>query len=390
MRYTIINKDTAEVKFYGVISSWWNGALDYEQTLAAIKKEGCKNLNVRVHCYGGDVLEGIAMWTANKTSGLNITFIIDGVSASMMTVVMMGGNRVEISQLGRVMLHAPRGSGGGTSKEYFNYGKLLKGFESDFVKVYAQKSGKKEADCQKYMDGSDYWFTGDEAVAEKLVDAITDDTRFVTTTTTKPQPGQTVESIFGSFTAVGEEDDVNHLNNFDMTKQEKDALIAEHKLTGVTGDSSDTAIYAAISNTITALRTRVATFESAQGDQIQAQVDAFIAIKTKETGVVFTADENANLVNIAKTAGIESFKAALAMVKPAPLLSNMLAPGGAAQQPGANGVKAPEGRETWTIKDWAEKDGPGLEALSLSIKPEDVALFASMYKAEYGTVPLAQ
>ena len=385
MRYELLDKDTAQIKFYGYIREWWNGALDYEHTLEAIKKEGRKNLIVRVHCYGGDVMEGNAIWTANKMSGLNITYKIDGVAASMMTIVMMSANRIEISQLGRIMIHAPQGSGGGTSKAYFTIGKLLKGFEADFIKVYAAKSGKSESECAKYMDGSDHWFTADEAVKEKLVDAIMPETLFMPAVRTKPAPGDSVEGIFGTFTAMAEVDEQNQIS--DMTKEQKSALIAEHNLTGVTADSSDTAVLDAVSASIAALRQKVQQFEQGQVNQITEQVNGLLAIKTQQAGIQFTDAEKTNLINIAKAAGIESFKAALEMIKPAPLLSNIITPGGAPSVVAAEG--APKGRENWTMEEWRKNDPLGLERLSVSTAQADVAYFATLYKAEYGTVPMA-
>ena len=80
------------------------------EKLEALKDEGAEHLDVHINSPGGDVFEGMAIHTAiaSWTRGEKRVHI-DGLGASIASVIAMAGDEIEISPTAMVMIHEPRG-----------------------------------------------------------------------------------------------------------------------------------------------------------------------------------------------------------------------------------------------------------------------------------------
>ena len=370
MVYKVINNGlTAELKFYGIISAWWNGADDYTRTLAEIESKGIKNVVVRTHCYGGSVMEGFAIWTANKSSKLNIEFIIDGIAASMMAIVMLSGKKVTMSSVAKVMVHAPRDNAGGTQKQLFETAKLLKSMEKDFVNIWTAKTKQTAAQAAVYMDGTDYWLDAEECKKLGVADAILTETVFITDVAGKPDNGTPVENIYNRYTAVATQE---FLNNQNLQTMDKKVIIAQFNLTGVDDNSSETAIMAAIQakNNADVLAAKAGTFKATATALIEAKE---AALETK-----FTKDQKAGFEALATNeAGIETLKVVLAAMQPVPNIANMLSNEG--KNLGGNKTGIPADRASWSWDKWQQEDPAGLEAMETN----NLEVFKKLYTAKF-------
>ncbi|MFV2394034.1 Clp protease ClpP, partial [Escherichia coli] len=65
------------------------------------------HINLHINSPGGDVFEGIAIFNALKTHGASITAYVDGVAASMASVIAMVGNPVIMPENTFMMIHKP-------------------------------------------------------------------------------------------------------------------------------------------------------------------------------------------------------------------------------------------------------------------------------------------
>ncbi|MBL7973062.1 MAG: ATP-dependent Clp protease proteolytic subunit, partial [Prolixibacteraceae bacterium] len=70
-----------EIKVYGDIG-YKNNSSTLINTLTNLEKTGCKELTIRLHCYGGSVFEGNVMFNLLKSSQIKIKIVIDGIAAS--------------------------------------------------------------------------------------------------------------------------------------------------------------------------------------------------------------------------------------------------------------------------------------------------------------------
>ena len=68
-----------------------------------------KTIDVHIHCNGGDVLEGWAIYDRLRATGKEITTIVDGTAASMATVIMMAApkERRKAYANAQILVHNP-------------------------------------------------------------------------------------------------------------------------------------------------------------------------------------------------------------------------------------------------------------------------------------------
>ena len=68
-----------------------------------------KNIDVHIHCNGGDVLEGWAIYDRLRATGKDITTIVDGTAASMATVILMAApkERRKAYANAQILVHNP-------------------------------------------------------------------------------------------------------------------------------------------------------------------------------------------------------------------------------------------------------------------------------------------
>lgn len=166
---------TAEIWIYADIGeSWWGEtvtAKDFVKEVAALDVE---QITVRINSYGGSVADGIAIYNALKRHPAGITVSVDGIAASIASLIAMAGDRVEIAENALMMLHAPWGNAQGNAVELRMYADLLDMWSKSMAASYAAKSGKTVDDVLAWLtDGQDHWFSAEEAVANGLADATT-------------------------------------------------------------------------------------------------------------------------------------------------------------------------------------------------------------------------
>lgn len=161
--------ETAEISIYDVIGLWGISARSF---IAQLKAITAKKIDLRIHSPGGDVFEGHAIFNALQRHPAVITSHIDGLAASMASVVALAGKTVNIAANGMIMIHNPSGgSFGGTADEHRKSAELLDKVREVLVNAYEEKTGLARTAIEKMMD-DETWMTAKEAKDFGFVDAI--------------------------------------------------------------------------------------------------------------------------------------------------------------------------------------------------------------------------
>lgn len=141
--------------------------LEAEQTYGRI--------DVRINSVGGDVFSGIAIFNALLQSRADIHIYVDGLAASMASVIALCGKPVEMSRYARLMLHSVRGGCWGTKEEIADCIKEMEALEGTLCQMYARRIDKSEEEIRAmYFDGKDHWLTAQEALDLGFIDGIYD------------------------------------------------------------------------------------------------------------------------------------------------------------------------------------------------------------------------
>jgi len=166
---------TAEIYIYGDIGESWYGetvaAKDFVKELAALDAD---NITIRINSIGGSVTDGIAIYNAIKRHSASVTVAIDGLAASIASLIAMAGDTVEMADNAQIMIHAPWMYAGGNSAELRKYADMLDGWAESMATSYAAKSGQtKDEVLQLLTDGEDHWYGAEAAKAAGFIDEIT-------------------------------------------------------------------------------------------------------------------------------------------------------------------------------------------------------------------------
>jgi ATP-dependent protease ClpP protease subunit len=352
---------TAKLYIYGDIDAWGeNSAAAFTQRF----NEACKtsdSIDLHIHSCGGQVFEGSLIYNLLKNSKKPVDVYIDGVAASMATIVILPARKIYMSANAYMMTHAPMGSVySGTAAEMVSAAKLLRAMEQNFTDAYMARTNKSKEDIAKWLQG-DNWFSAKDALAENLIDGIVD---AVAVEVDEPKreelKGIKPEALYNRYAAKF------NLNNNKMNKSE---VIARYGLTGVTAESSEVDIYAAIEAKI--------NDERNEKIRLQGVIDA--QAKQKITDVVnaakdakkITDEQVPSFVAIGEKSGIEALKTALDAIKTVPSITAAL------QSVGASTTTAD--RATWDWDKWQKDDARGLEQM----RKDEPEKFEALYNAKY-------
>ncbi len=160
-----------EVMIFDEIGLWGVTAKDFATALKAIPEDHA--ITVRINSPGGSVFDGYAIFNALKSRAASVTTKVEGLAASMASVIALAGSKVTAAANSMFMIHNPCSGVAGDSEDMRKTADLLDKLTSQLVGIYAGKSGKSEDEVRAAMD-AETWFTAEEAKAWGLVDEVTD------------------------------------------------------------------------------------------------------------------------------------------------------------------------------------------------------------------------
>lgn len=345
--------DGSEIKLYGRI---WSGDGQYIASDIAPVLKNNTDVTVRLHTPGGSVMDANLIYNALIGSKANIHIIIDGLAASMGSILMLAGKTVSIAENAFIMVHAPSGGIDGNAKDFENAAKLLRSIESNFLKKYATKTGKTEAELIAWMQG-DNWFSADEALAEGLVNSIID-----------PVLENMDVNAYSEFNmvALAKEFDqydkkpspTSQVNKPPKIETDMKLNAKSLEVLGVSEGATDEQINQAIE----ANHTKRLAAEQKLKDQNKVQIDALINGAVKEGRIL--ASEKEEFEELA-TANFELASKTIAKMPVKTSLNGALKP---------DAKETVDGREKWTFKDWSKNDTAAL----LAMKKEDPEAYKAL------------
>ena len=133
--------------------------------------ENVKTIKVRINSGGGDVIDGFAIYSLLQEHEADIQVQIDGLAASMASVIAMAGDTVTAAPGSFVMIHNPWGLGMGESDDLRNLADTLDKMRDNIVDAYIAKTGLKRTRLIDMMD-AETWMKASEAKTLGFVDKV--------------------------------------------------------------------------------------------------------------------------------------------------------------------------------------------------------------------------
>ena len=172
--YKIENKsDRAEIWIYEEIGEdFWTGggitAKSFQKELSEIK---AGQIDLHINSPGGVVFDGITIYNLLRQHPANVTTYIDGLAASIASVIALAGDRVVMAENALFMIHKASGMVMGTSDDMRDFAEKLDKVNGSIATTYISKTKKDEKEVNDLM-AAETWMTADEALEMGFVDEI--------------------------------------------------------------------------------------------------------------------------------------------------------------------------------------------------------------------------
>ena len=112
------NSDSGLIRAYGVIGDQFDDGVGPTQLIEALDAMGGRDVTLQLQTRGGDVPDGISMFNQLKQYGGKVAVRVDSLSASIGTVVMLGGDSVAINDTAQLFVHDPWTAALGNAAEF--------------------------------------------------------------------------------------------------------------------------------------------------------------------------------------------------------------------------------------------------------------------------------
>jgi ATP-dependent Clp endopeptidase proteolytic subunit ClpP len=163
-----LSSSSASVDLYGDIGGWGVTASEFRRDLKELGT--ISTLDVHINSCGGSVTEGLAIYNTLKQHSASITVYIDGLAASMASVIAMAANKIVMPANALMMIHNPWGWASGDADDIRKYADVLDKMKTSMLSAYS-RSGMSNEEIASVMD-EETWYTGQEAIDAGFADEL--------------------------------------------------------------------------------------------------------------------------------------------------------------------------------------------------------------------------
>ena len=174
--YQVNNKaEEVDVYIYDEIGSYDISAKSF---IDEIKDKKGKTLNIHINSLGGEVFDGMAIANAIKAHTGKTRSYVEGICASISTVIALSADEVYMSENSLFMIHNAWGGSMGDASEMRKQADLLDKISNEIAKVYIAKSTLSKEEVSDMMK-EETWLDATEAKEMGFVDYITEPIKVV-------------------------------------------------------------------------------------------------------------------------------------------------------------------------------------------------------------------
>jgi len=333
------------------------------------------SIKMIINCYGGDMLEGFAMYDLIRNATVHVTGLVEGIAASMGSVFFQACHTRQMVRHGRQMIHKVQGAVYGEAQEMKNYIKLMESLEEQALAVYAERTGKTIEEVRAWMvPNQETWMTAQECMDNNLCDEIVDGQKpsYPDNIFSSGMTPARVWNIMNPGSGPSKQTD----NNTD-TNMKKPILqvFNTYKIPHtLTEESTDKAFADAVENALKDRDDKIKQLTD-QIDEGNTERINNLLDKAVEAGKL-SAEDRPTWENVAKADFASAEKAIEKMAGREDVNNNLDSKGKGPK----GGSKGQEDRKDWDYRKWEKEDPKGLTKM----KKEDPEAFNTLFNKFYG------
>ena len=171
------DKKSAEIVLYGSIGeSWFGDSITAKQFSDEMKNldPNVEEINVRINSPGGDCFDGITIYNRLKQHKAKIIVHIDGLAASIASIIALAGDEVIMGEGALYMVHLPWTFAMGNRMELDSTINSLMDVEEQMISIYSRKSKLSRSEVKKLLE-AETWMDASEAIDKGFVDKKADE-----------------------------------------------------------------------------------------------------------------------------------------------------------------------------------------------------------------------
>lgn len=174
--YKMEKKGSAgEIYIYDVIGGDWFGegttAKSFQKELKALGDVA--TLNIYINSPGGDVFDGVAIYNQLYRHRARKVVHVDGLAASIASVIAMVGDEILIAGNGMMMIHRAWSVAIGNAIDLRKAAEALEKVDQTILNTYVERTDGDEGKILGMMD-EETWMTAEEAVDLGFADRMTE------------------------------------------------------------------------------------------------------------------------------------------------------------------------------------------------------------------------
>lgn len=146
---------------YGFFSDSFS-ATDALRAVKAAKED--EALDIHINSAGGDVFSGLAIYNTFKAHKGKKTVYVDGIAASISSVIAMSGDEIVVPDSAFLMVHKPWSLCAGNADKFRQNADTLDKIEDAILSAYCNRTGKPREEISALLSAETY-LRGSEALA---------------------------------------------------------------------------------------------------------------------------------------------------------------------------------------------------------------------------------
>ena len=169
LEFKNLNNNNSELRLYGEIVStewdkWENEDKCPEDIVSVLNEAGDRDIDIYINSGGGSVFAGLAIYNMLKRHKGKKIIHIDGVAASIASVIAMAGDEIIMPSNSFLMIHKPLCGVWGNANDMRKGADTLDQLEEGILNVYKTKL-KENIDIEviKQFVNEETWMTGEKA-----------------------------------------------------------------------------------------------------------------------------------------------------------------------------------------------------------------------------------
>lgn len=198
--YDIQNKaqGPTQIMIYDEIGNYGIRAEDFVQDLRGLQGD----IDLHLNTAGGSVFDGVTIYNALRSHQGKKTVTVDGLAASIGSVIAMAGDEVNMAPGSQMMIHEGYAMTQGNSEDMRKSAEVLDRTSNEIAGFYSRKTGKPAADWRVAMK-QETWYNAQEAVDAGLADHVIDSAMLMNKASVDaPAPAEQAPSRYDHFMNV--------------------------------------------------------------------------------------------------------------------------------------------------------------------------------------------